>query len=430
MIIKDRGQGLNSPSDSGRGGIWNEQVTARYERLAKDPFYSNSFYVILANMLAAGCGLLFWILAAREYSKDDIGLATALISSSSIILLVSRMGIDQTMARFLPTGDRASIFSTTNIITTVLSLAVGLVYVLTANYWLPNIEMDWWVAFVFIVLIVAQGIATTSNQAFIAIRMAKISMVQNLVMGSRILLLFVFTALGSLGVISAFTLSFVLAVIFGQIVLTRLQIRLTKVDWQFLRMSMQFSVGNWISSLLTNLPIYLLPIMVLGALGAESTAEYYMAYSFASIVFMFPKSTATQMFVEGCHGEEMGKIVKRSMITSFAIVIPITAVVILLAPWLLDLLGKDYAENALDLLRLIAFSSIFLITYQIYYSVKLVQKDMKGLVLISLINSILIIGFSYYFMVNYGLSMMGYGWILGYGLCNVIILFTYLYGRR
>ena len=69
--------------------------------LASDHLYRNSFFMAFSSIFNAGCGFFFWIIAARIYTVEQVGLATALISSLSLVLLFSRLGFDFSIIRFI-----------------------------------------------------------------------------------------------------------------------------------------------------------------------------------------------------------------------------------------------------------------------------------------------------------------------------------------
>jgi len=50
------------------------------------PLIRNALYLTLAFFTGIGSGLIFWILAARFYPVEDVGLASSLIS---LVMLVS-----------------------------------------------------------------------------------------------------------------------------------------------------------------------------------------------------------------------------------------------------------------------------------------------------------------------------------------------------
>ena len=68
----------------------------------KDPLYRNSFFLIISFVLNAAFGFIFWIIAARFYSNDDIGIASALISSIGLLVLLSGFGLVDSIIRYLP----------------------------------------------------------------------------------------------------------------------------------------------------------------------------------------------------------------------------------------------------------------------------------------------------------------------------------------
>ena len=53
-------------------------MLSKAQRLSKDPLYRNSMYLMATSVVSAGFGFLFWILAAKLYPKEDVGIATAL----------------------------------------------------------------------------------------------------------------------------------------------------------------------------------------------------------------------------------------------------------------------------------------------------------------------------------------------------------------
>ena len=68
------------------------------------------------------------MIAARLYSAEDVGIATALWSSLALIILLSRLGFDFSIIRFFPSGDKSRIFSTSVIISTAFALVLGVLF--------------------------------------------------------------------------------------------------------------------------------------------------------------------------------------------------------------------------------------------------------------------------------------------------------------
>jgi len=56
---------------------------------------------MFSSLTSAGSGF-FWLIAARFYSTADIGHASAIISAMGLISMLSLLGFDISLVRFLP----------------------------------------------------------------------------------------------------------------------------------------------------------------------------------------------------------------------------------------------------------------------------------------------------------------------------------------
>jgi O-antigen/teichoic acid export membrane protein len=61
-------------------------------RYLKNPLFKNSLYILLTSTSSAGFGFIFWSLAAKYATAENVGVATALFSSMGLIILISRIG--------------------------------------------------------------------------------------------------------------------------------------------------------------------------------------------------------------------------------------------------------------------------------------------------------------------------------------------------
>ena len=67
-----------------------------------DPLFKNAYFLMFSSLTSAGSGFFFWLIAARFYSTSDIGLASAIISAMGLIAMLSLLGFDISLVRFLP----------------------------------------------------------------------------------------------------------------------------------------------------------------------------------------------------------------------------------------------------------------------------------------------------------------------------------------
>jgi len=72
----------------------------------RSSLFANSLYLMLATGAVTGLGFVFWVIIARSYSAETVGVATTLLSLSGLISLLSLAGFDTTLVRFLPRSSR------------------------------------------------------------------------------------------------------------------------------------------------------------------------------------------------------------------------------------------------------------------------------------------------------------------------------------
>ena len=54
-----------------------------------DPLYKNAYFLMLSSVTSAGAGFFFWLIVARFYSTEEVGLASAIIAAMGLISMFS-----------------------------------------------------------------------------------------------------------------------------------------------------------------------------------------------------------------------------------------------------------------------------------------------------------------------------------------------------
>jgi O-antigen/teichoic acid export membrane protein len=387
----------------------------------QEPLIRNSFFIMASSFVAAGFGFFFWMIAARLYSQADVGIATALMSSMGLLILISRLGLDQSVIRFFPSRDKNKVLGTAILVPTMVALGAGLVFIAAVDVISPELTIVRTIAPLYLLFLGAYSITWVLEGAFNALRKSEHYFALNLLYGSRIFFLVPLVFLGATGIFSAFGFSFVLGLIFALLLLARCSIRpALGVDRAFLREAWQFSAGAYLAGILMSAPNMVIPIMVLHVLGAESTANYYITYAIVSILFMIPYAFTTSLFVEGSHGGEMKKSVLRTLASMFALLIPAIIGLSLFGEQILNLIGKDYVEG-MALLRVLALSALFVSICQTFISIAKVRNDIRSLIILSGFVSVALLGLGYTMMNRFGLIGMGYAWLGTYVAGTILV---------
>ncbi|MFZ3167762.1 MAG: hypothetical protein WA130_09120 [Candidatus Methanoperedens sp.] len=164
-------------------------MLSKLRSLYTDPLYRNSLALMLNSAIGAFFGLLFWIVAARAMPAKEIGLATAAISAAALIVGLSKLGLDAGLVRYLPESkNKNGLYSTIVIVTLVLALVLTAVFMLGINIFSPALSFlrEGWFLTVFFAFVAVTSIYSVQNIAFISIRRADLSLIQNLLLGIKI----------------------------------------------------------------------------------------------------------------------------------------------------------------------------------------------------------------------------------------------------
>lgn len=380
----------------------------------RQPLYRNSIALMLNQVFGALFGLFFWIVAARTMPSKDIGLATAVISAATLIIGLSRLGLDAGLMRYLPESkNKNEMYSTVSVITLILALTFTIIFIIGIEFFSPALLFlrDGWFLLVFFAYIAVSSIYTTQNMVLIVLRRADLSFFQNLFLGLRIPILFYIVSLSVIGIFSAFGIAFLFTLICGMFMLYSYGIFLTHhIDIGVLQKILKFSLGNYSAGILAMAPITIIPLMILNMLGPEDNAYFYVAYSIAGPLSMIPNAVSTSLFVEGSHNLPLRENVIKSMKLIVLFLIPSLIILFLFGNKLLMLYNKEYSNQSLEILWLLASSSLFSAVILIYVSIKKIQKDLRTINYMNLILSMLLIGAGYFAILNYGLIGLGYAW--------------------
>jgi O-antigen/teichoic acid export membrane protein len=389
------------------------KTTSKIRSYLREPFYTNSLYIALGRFLECGFGFLFWTLAARLYSVADVGIATALISSLGLVMAFSRLGFDTAIIRFMPSQDHSRVFNTCLWITTAAATVVGIIYLAAINLISPDIAFIRDYTPIFLLFVVVNSITLITGYALLSFRKADLKLIQNIIVGVRLLLLLPLTLLGSLGIFYSFGIAYLVATVFTLVVIRHYVTIVPKIDWEFTRKTISFSSQNYLANLFQNIPSLVMPILIVNLLSPENSALYYIAFTIGNLVLIIPEALATSFFVEGSHGTDLRTGVVKTLATIYVILIPAVLLIVLFGDLLLGLFGEDYIR-AFNLLRIVAISSVFITIYKVFISIQNIRLQVRGIVFMNLIQFILLLGLSYVFLTFFGIIGVGYAWAITY----------------
>lgn len=402
-----------------------------YSHVVQDSLYRNSIYLMASTAATACFGFVFWIINARLVPPEQIGIATALISSSALITQLSLLGLKETTIRYLPksTNKNATINTGMNILTffTVLLCVcfVILLPVIAPKLMLLRSHIMFMMLFIFSVP--AFPLNQLQEGVFVAYRSTGYVLAKNTVGGiAKVLSPFFLAGFGALGLFSAFTLGSIASFVFGMFALMKKfsYAFSPRIDKAIIKEAKRFSVGNYIAGLLTNLPSLVLPLIIIQQIGESESAYYYIDLQIASLLYVIPVATTQSLFAEGSHDDKnIQKHLKKTFALISLLMIPAILITVLLGKNILNVFGVLYAQQGISFLRLLAITGVFVSINCIGSTIVKIKKDMYTYIAVNGIAAVATLTLSFVFL-PYGLLGIGYAILLGEASASIIYAFV------
>lgn len=389
--------------------------------------YKNSIFLILGTLVTALLGFIFWILNARLFSPNDLGIATTTISAATLVSSFSLLGFNNSLVRFLPKAkNKSEKISSGLLIVTIVTLLLSILYLSFINILSPKLNFfleNHSYELVFIIFTLFLSYSNIVDSIFIAYRGSKNVLVKSSIQSIlKIIFPLFFVSLGFLGIILALTFSTISGVIFAIALLYinygyRFSLQIESLE---LKRTIHYSFGNYLVNFFSSLPLLVIPIIVTVYVGTEYSAYYYIDAMIINLLYIIPSSITNSFFAEGSYGDEnLRQIFKNSIKLVYAILIPGIVGIILLGYYVLLIFGKDYADNGYSLLILLATSSIFYSINNLLLAIFRIKHKIKILLFINILGSFFILLCCIIFA-RFNLTGIGLSWLAGQFLLTII----------
>ena len=335
----------------------------------------NAVYIMLTTGVNSGLGYVFWLVVARSYAAEEVGIASALIAAMTVVAAVADLGTSTALIQRLPTQRSDADWSRTLTASLTLATVAGLAIALLAAFAIvPALSDDLSVVdsdaphlLLFVGGVAIWSLSVVSDYLFVAERRTENMFTRNLVFGVAKLAIVVALVLSgddsALGIFAAWVIGcgLSLAVAYALLIprlARRYRPALAGVGREARAMATAFA-GNYFITLGYLLTTFLLPLIVVVRLSAEENAYFYVAWLLGSAFFTVTASVGSALFAEGTNEPgELKRQTRSAARISAALLAPLMAIFFAAGGPILELFGSEYAENGETLLILLTASAI------------------------------------------------------------------------
>lgn len=401
-----------------------------YKHTMTDPLYKNSLFNMASTFILGALGFVFWIIVARLYKTEDVGIATTLISVMTLLSSLTIMGLNVSLNRYLPqSSNKNELINSSLIIIMIVTIIASAIFFSGLQIFsreLLFLRSNVFYIFSFTIFIICCSWDTLIDSVFMAFRAAGNILIKNSIISiSKLVTPFALIAFGAYGIFVSTASGLALGTLAGLIILSRsFKVRPSiSVNASLIKEMSAYSFANYITDFMFNMPKLVLPIIILNILLAKYAAYYYVASMIQNILLIIPLATTQALLTEGSYNEaELRKHVKKAIIIISVLLLPVTVLIVFAGNILLQFFGMNYAQDAFQFLQIYSISTIFTALLLIFNAIMNIKHKIKLLILSNAIASILTLWLSYAF-ISGGLVGIGWGWILGQAVAGLVSLF-------
>lgn len=373
-----------------------------------------------ATAVLAGFGFFFWVISARLVSPANIGIATTLISAMNMISILSLIGFDTALVRFLPqSSQRNDKINTAMLLvgaTALLLASVFVVFVPIISPELSFIHRNMFTAVAFVAFCTMSSLNVLTDAIFLAYRQTKYSLMINALFSVvKVVLPFFFASWGALGIFHAAAIAQSVGFLLSGIMLVRtFSYRpAIVVDVAVLSQLWSYCVGNYFNGVMNLMPVLLLPIFITNHLGPSQAAYYYMVMMIGNFLYDIPRATTQSLFAEGSYDEEsLARNSKKALRIIASFLVPAILILLGFGKYILFIFGHSYSSASTVFLYMVTLTSIPLSVNAILGSSFRVKKKVWPLTVSNLCYSLSVLGCSY-LLLPWGLFGIGAALFIG-----------------
>ena len=395
-------------------------ISRLYNHLSNDSLYRNSIYLMLSTGVMAVFGFFFWMINARLYSAEQVGIGTTLISIMTLISSFSLLGLGNSLIKYLPTSDKKNEkINTAFMFAGLTSIFISIFFLAFLKKFSPRllfVRENIIFSLLFILFIVFYSLNIISENVFIAYRSSKFVLIKNTISSIVKLILPIFlVALGAYGIFVSMGIAMAVAFLVSLVFLFLRFNYLPKpiIDRIVVKRMTKFSLGNYIAGFIGGLPVMVLPIFITNSIGAKFSAYFYLDMMIASLLYIIPMATSQSLFAEGSYRERDLKIqLKKAIKIISLIIVPAILITFLFGKYILLAFGKEYSSEGVIFLQILAISGIFLSINYIGNSIFYIKHRIKLIILVNFIGAFIILSLSI-MLIHQNLLGIGVGWVMG-----------------
>lgn len=381
---------------------------------------------VMTSSAATGVlGFVFWTVAARGYDTAEVGRASAIISSATLIAILANFSLGSLYERFLPlAGARAQrLVRAGTAFVACAALLFGTVFALVGPRALFPDRLE---AVLFPLFVAVLAIYALQDQVLIGLGRARTIATKNI--GQSTAKLIAVAALIPLATGSAIVWSWVapaavITAIIAIVVIRRETARREGLSGLPPRRELvQFFASSYaINAVGVTVPL-LVPLIVVAQLGTEMNAYFSMCWLVVNTLGVLIGATAAPFIATASTpGADLRSCTVRFVLLCGGAALTGCVTLLVAAPMILSILGPHYAEHGTMLIRVMAFTLPSVALMTIYTALARLQRRLRLAVTAQILLGIVVVTGVIVTTPHWGIDAVGYTYLAAEMVCTLIV---------
>lgn len=401
-----------------------------FTKIYKDSLLRNSVYLMTTNFSGLILGFLFWMIAAKYYTPNDIGIVSVILSSVSLISMISLIGFPMALMFYLPKNAKNAnrMINSCLMVGIMISIIFSLIFILGLDMWSPSLVSTFdnlkYIT-IFIIVTIMTTVSTIISSAFTAGRRSSFHMVkENIFSIVKIFPLVLLIGSGTIGIFLSWSIGMVISVSIGFILLYKLWKYVPTFTFDpIIKDMMKFSFGNYIAGIFFNIPRSVFPLMIINFISADAAGYFFVAVTISGLLYGITSSITNSFLSESSDENTFWDNVDKVIVFNIILLVPILLSIVIFGKFVLNIFNPGYADNSFTSLIILAAASIPMSIVTVFNVVRYTQKRIMTAIKIDGIVAAISIILSIYFIGIWGIEGVAMAYLAANTIVATIIIF-------
>lgn len=400
------------------------------------PAQRDGLALVLSSGLTAGVGVAYWAVAARTADLETVGRNATLLSAMMLIGGGAHLNMTHALLRFVPVAGTAArrLVLGGYLVAAVLSSLVGGVFALGASIWAPEAVETLGAGRLVVFFMLAcpvWALFTVQDYVLTAVSRAWFVPVENTV----------FAVLKVALLLAAVSVTTDVGIALSWVVATAL-IVLAVNAWLVVRVLPahgreraadaepitigavgRFVRGDYAGAVFWQAAMTGMTVFVGARLGGEQAAVWNIVWQIGLSLFLVASGMGQSMIAHGAADPGRVDSARRAMVTrSLTLIVPAVCVLVVTAPWVLQVFGQQYRDAGAATLGLVALAAVPNVVVSAAMSAARVRRRPGLQFAIPASVAGIVIVTAWVLMPSLGILGVGVAWLFGLGIIASVIV--------